>query len=392
MNKNLLCLILSFLLFSFQSRSQEVITLVDSFPASGGVKLGPDGNVYIGNFGDALSNANGTQVWRYLVEEDSLEVFATGLQGASGNDFGPNGNLYQSNIAGNKISKITPNGQVSDYALGLSAPVGVVSDGEGRLYVCECGSNEISVVDTLGNVTLLSDTSILLCPNGITMDFDGNLYISNFNNSNIIKMDTATGEASIFAMVIGNNNGHLTFFEKDSLFYVASQGSSRIYTVDLSGNVSWLAGSGTRGNNDGTLNQSSFSRPNGIALSEGGDTVYINSCVPITNVNFPLNPSKLRAIVGLVNPVTPLIAFQSSKPLLYPNPTRNELNIKGLKSGNYWVKILNSTGKVIYDKSIEVADSHDLNIDLGQDIDPGLVFINLSGKSLDYTGKILISK
>ena len=39
-----------------------VSTITEEFDASGGVKLGPDGHLYIGNFGASLSQGTGSQV------------------------------------------------------------------------------------------------------------------------------------------------------------------------------------------------------------------------------------------------------------------------------------------------------------------------------------------
>lgn len=268
------------------------------FPGSGGVKIGPDGHVYIGNYGDGLQNSNGTQVWRYKVAADSLEVFATGLSGASGNDFDSQGNFYQSNIAAGTVSKITPSGSVSTFATGLSAPVGILVDSNDELYVCNCGNNTISRVDTSGNVSLFSSGAIFGCPNGITMDHNGNFYVSNFNNGVVIRI-TPTGVPFLFSTIPGSNNGHLTYAAVDSSIYLASHGSSRIYRISLTGQFSVVAGSGARGNDDGPTASATFSRPNGIAVSATGDTIYVNSSIPTTNTGFPLNPSVLRIITGL---------------------------------------------------------------------------------------------
>lgn len=295
----LICLLIPFMMPAQQAM---VSTITPQFNGSGGVKLGPDGKLYIANFGTALGNADGTEVWRLdTLSGGTPTLFATGLQGASGNSFNSTGNLYQSNIAGSKISVIFPNGNVIDFAsAGIQGPVGIAIDANDTLYVCNCGANNIRKISPTGVSTAFSNSPLFVCPNGAIFDHRGNLYVSNFNNGNVIKL-TPDGTASVFATIPGNNNGHLTYYAPDSTFYVASHGSSSLYKVSYDGTVSWLAGTGLRGNNDGTAAASTFSRPNGMAISVTGDTLWLNSSIPTVDTVgfFPLNPSVVRMLTGL---------------------------------------------------------------------------------------------
>jgi len=58
-----LCLI-PFLFFA----QIQVSTITEQIQASGGVVLDKDGNIYIANFGQSLSNGNGTEVWKLDTE------------------------------------------------------------------------------------------------------------------------------------------------------------------------------------------------------------------------------------------------------------------------------------------------------------------------------------
>ncbi|MEQ8358374.1 MAG: T9SS type A sorting domain-containing protein [Cytophagales bacterium] len=385
--------ILFILSFFYTSSFAQVFTLIDSFPASGGVKLGPDGHIYIGNYGDGLPNANGTQIWRYHLQEDSLELFVSGLSGASGNTFGPDGNFYQSNISSGVISKVTPTGQVSTYASGLSSPVGIVADDIGNLFVCECGSNEISKVDTLGNVSLFSSGFLFACPNGITRDQDGNLYVSNFNNSDVVKI-TPNGQEIALAFIPGNNNGHLTYSSKDSCLYIASHGSSKIYKSTLSGNVSTIAGSGTRGNADGNLNQATFSRPNGIAMSSSQDTIFLNSSIPLTNgPSFPLNPSKLRAITGFRTVMTKASEEEKIAFNIYPNPTKGIIEITGLVKGKYKVYLRSLNGKTVHESDLTIENTNAHYYDLSKVQEGfGVYFLAITNPEFFHSQKIILTE
>lgn len=326
------------LLLSQTLTAQIVVsTITSSFDGSGGLELDGRGNLYIANFGRDLSNADGTQIWK-LGKSGHLSLFATGLQGASGNIFDPAGNLYQSNISGGFISKVTPAGVVSTYASqSISAPVGISIDQDNNLYVCNCAGNfgnSIRKVSPNGNTTLFASGPLFFCPNGITRDTQGNLYVSNFSNGNVIKI-TPTGSASHFATIPGGSNGHIVYSPADNLLYVASHGSSRIYRLGLNGIATPIAGTGIRGNTDGPAASATFSRPNGLAITPSGDTLYVNSSIPITDnpaTNArPLNPSVVRLLRGLNSPTTPtrtpdwLNAVEVSH---FPSPAQNDFQIK----------------------------------------------------------------
>ena len=103
------------------------------------------------------------------------------------------GNFYVGNlgtfpiVGGSKILKITPSGQVSVMATGLSAVVGVAFDGQGRLYALQMSTvpNQGPVPGS-GNIVRMTASggwetvaSGLFFPTGMTFGPDGMLYVSN---------------------------------------------------------------------------------------------------------------------------------------------------------------------------------------------------------------------
>ena len=374
-----------------------VSTITPPFDASGGVKIGPDGHLYIGNFGQGLSNANGTQVWRLNLETFELEEFASGLMGASGNAFDSQGNLFQSNIAASRISKITPDGNVSTFVTeGISAPVGIAIDEQDNLYVCNCGGNfahTIRKVTPEGVSTQFAGGDLFKCPNGITIDQAGNLYVSNFNDSRIIKI-TPDGTASEYAFIPGNNNGHLTYFEPFNALFVNSHGSSRIYKIDLEdGVVDLIAGTGARGNADGLGMQSTFSRPNGIALSTTGDTLFINSSIPVqdnpSTGSFPLNPSVIRMVRGvsslfnIVDSEEHTVRWDAG---ISPNPTVKDLllEIELPNSKQIEVQVYSAMGMVVYEKKLGLMPQGKSERELVLPVlDSGAYFLFIQGEQME---------
>ena len=253
----------------------EVHTLAGPIEAgSGGLEVDPDGNVYTADFGATLSSGPpGTRVWK-VTPTGEVSVFAEGLAGASGNTLGADGWFYQSNISGNTVSRISPEGIVEPFVTtGLRNPVGLVFDEDERLIVANCGGNSLSRVSDDGTPEVFTDTDLLQCPNGITLGPDGHFYVANFSNGDIVRI-SRTGEATRFATLPGNNNGHIVF--GNGVFYVVARGNHQIYELTLDGELTLIAGSGERGLEDGPADKATLSLPNDVALSPDGRILYWN--------------------------------------------------------------------------------------------------------------------
>ena len=103
------------------------------------------------------------------------------------------GNFYVGNLntfpvvpGSSKIYKITPSGNVSVFAEGLTTILGVVFDGRARMYVLETSTvagdptpftGKVIRVDPSGHQTEIA--SGLFFPTGMTLGPDGALYVSN---------------------------------------------------------------------------------------------------------------------------------------------------------------------------------------------------------------------
>ncbi len=291
----LLCVSVIVIATLFVSVSAQVVeTVTGPFDASGGVAVDADGNVYVADFGATLSgNPWGANVYK-VAADGSVDVFASGLTGASGNAFDAEGNLYQSNIAAGRISKITPDGRVSTFSAGHNGPVGVAIDKEGNVFVANCGNHTIRVVSPDGESFIFSESALLSCPNGLTIDEEGNLYTVNFGNGDLLKL-SPEGFTTRLATLPGNNNGHVCYV--NGYLYAVGRSASQIFRVSLDGEVEVLAGRfGMRGKQDGAALDATFSLPNGIDASPDGDTLYVNDMLSSTDVN-GLNPIVVRRII-----------------------------------------------------------------------------------------------
>ena len=375
----------------------KVETLIDNINASGGVKLF-EGKIYIANFGSSLENGTGAEIYE-SDKQGNYELFATGFNGASGNVFDQDGNLYQSSISGGFISKVSRDGSSSFLTSQLiSCNVGVTIDKQDNLYICNCCGqyqNTITKVSSNGVSSLFSSSPLFNCPNGITIDNEDNLYVSNFGNGNIIKV-TPDGNASLLAVTsgIGNaaSNGHIVYSNIEDLLYVASHGANSIYKLTKQGELTLLVGTGQRGNTDGDITMATFSRPNGIALNETGDTMYINSSIPTIDTpgSRPLNPSKLRMITGFNT--TSSVNDPNSIPsiLVYPNPSNGEffLNFSDLTSSKIRLKLFNLSGDKMWQKEIDKDESNRNHVINVKNLSPASYILTIESEK-GYSSQII---
>jgi len=100
----------------------------------------------------------------------------------------------------------TPGGAIAGSATGLNAPVGLVLDSGGRIYVANAGAGTIGVFSggASGNIaptiTIGGPMTTLNTPTGLGLDVAGNVYVS----------DVATSRILVFAAsVITSKNGNV---------------------------------------------------------------------------------------------------------------------------------------------------------------------------------------
>ena len=227
------------------------------------------------------------------------------------------GNLYIADTSNNRIRKVDSSGNITTVAgtgtsgfsgdgaaavaAQLNRPGGLALDGSGNLYIADTSNNRIRKVDSSGNISTVAGggsslgdggaatAARLNGPQGVALDGSGNLYIADTLNQRIRKVDSSgnistvagTGTAGFSgdgaaatAAQLSNPQG--VAVDGSGNLYIGDRDNQRIRKVDSAGNISTVAGTGTRGfSGDGAAATAArLSWPSGVAV-DGSGNLYI---------------------------------------------------------------------------------------------------------------------
>jgi len=235
------------------------------------------------------------------------------------------GNVYIAEQTENVVLKLDTSGNITTFAgvqgsagsysgdngpanaAHLNAPLGLVVDALGNLYISDSGNLRVREVNaTTNTITTFvgggsgtyfnggTGTAVVLAPAGIAFDPSGNLYIAEPTQQIVVEV-TSLGVATLFAGVQGPGGAGVAGYNGDNIQAntaelngpsgVATDRNGNIYIADtlnyrvryvnegfVAGQISTLAGNGTKGSTgDGGSATSAEIDPLFIEMNEASD-------------------------------------------------------------------------------------------------------------------------
>ncbi len=166
-----------------------------------------------------------------------------------------------------------------------SSPYQLALDASGaKLYVAMGGNGSVYRIDTAsGSGAEVTPGTTMNMPAGLALAADGTLYVSDQHRISKIAPGATTastwvgtgssGYADSPATAMFNNPTGIALDSAGNLF-VADTENKRVRKVAADGTTSTLAGDGTQAYLDGVGTAAQFARPQGLALSRDGKTLY----------------------------------------------------------------------------------------------------------------------
>ncbi len=166
-----------------------------------------------------------------------------------------------------------------------SSPYQLALDASGaKLYVAMGGNGSVYRIDTAsGSGAEVTPGATLTTPSGLALAADGTLYVSDQHRISKIAANATTastwvggatsGYADSPATVMFHNPTGLALDSGGNLF-VADTENKRVRKVAADGTTSTLAGDGTQAYLDGVGTAAQLARPQGLAISRDGKTLY----------------------------------------------------------------------------------------------------------------------
>jgi streptogramin lyase len=335
----------------------------------------------------------------FSVNAQTSTDYVIGLGVPTGIAFDGSGNLFVADYNAYKVTKIAPSLTQTTFISTLNAsPQQIAFDGSGNLWIAGSGNfgNEITKTTAAGVVTSYTATN---SPYGIAIDASGNVYYSESNSGNIKKRTTG-GVTSTFATDFSQPNG--LAFDKLGNLLVADKLDGSVKKITPAGVVSTLisgmasptnlvvAGNGDLYISTGSQNRIwrfpagatdgdqelfirfnvNYDTPAQMAIYNGSLYVSTSSStkkvIKITSPSLGLgdNAKPVNEISVYPNPVSDYLYIENNKDVIIetidlydmtgrvvkkytPSEVQNDnISVSGLSSGNYILKINNTSKKI----------------------------------------------
>jgi DNA-binding beta-propeller fold protein YncE len=176
--------------------------------------------------------------------------------------------------APNGASLVT--GTLYDNISPFYQPIALAAKG-GLLYVANYETNSLQIITNNGTQKLADTLSLFNGPAAMAVDDSANLYIANTGGNNILKRSASTGLVSVLAGsgTKGNSDGSGTAASFWGPQGIAIDSLGNLYVADsYNGTVRMITPSGTV-----TTFPGKYIYPIGIVTDPGGDTIFVVDAV-----------------------------------------------------------------------------------------------------------------
>lgn len=227
-----------------------------------------------------------------------VEKIATGFPGAEGPVWSRDGYLLFSDFENKNIHRYDPGKGVSLFRAGSNGANGNTLDREGRLYTCEYVSRRVTRTSKDGKVEVLADRfegKRFNAPNDIVVRRDGHVYFTDPLFTPLDKRDldfwgvyhmTPQGKLEVFAKPQGRPNG-IALSPDGKTLYVANTDEQNIRAYE--------AGPDGRPSDERVLIAKLPSRPDGMRVDRNGNlfitgrhiAVYSAKGEPLGQIEMP---------------------------------------------------------------------------------------------------------
>ena len=296
-----------------------------------GLVVDSSGAVYASDlFG---SGFNGNSIFLIQTNGNSSLV-VSGLSQPAGLCLGPQRSLYIAEFSANRIRVLDSSGILHPFVNGMSQPADLVFNSQGQLFVSNYGNGTISKIES--DTTVSTFCSGLNKPVGLCIDENDKLYVANLQDGIIYKIP-ASGQKDSLTTIPNTPLGFMTY--ANGQLYVTATDANQVYQIDInSRSYSVLIGTGISGNTNGAKDSAQFTKPDGIAISPNGDTLYVSE----NNSNLLRRIILSYGIGSWENRINQELPF-------YPNPAKNQvfLDLKKFEGHQFRIELISSDGKTM---------------------------------------------